>query len=97
MHQDIFGKENGELVSPNSASSTDKGTTKNPNDQEKNIENAETAQTLAGKVAGAVSKIVDAGSENELQKMNMTTLFKGNAAAAEDMQAPRVFVVTNPK
>ncbi len=47
----------------------------------------QTAQTLAGKVAGAVSKIVDAGSENELQKMNMTTLFKGNAAAAEDMFA----------
>ena len=47
----------------------------------------QTAQTLVGKVAGAIGKVVDAGSENELQKMNMTTLFKGNAAAAEDMFA----------
>lgn len=44
-------------------------------------------QTLVGKVAGAIGKVVDAGSENELQKMNMTTLFKGNAEAAEDMFA----------
>lgn len=47
----------------------------------------QTAQTLVGKVAGAIGKVVDAGSENELQKMNMTTLFKGNAEAAEDMFA----------
>lgn len=43
--------------------------------------------SLVGKVAGAIGKVVDAGSENELQKMNMTTLFKGNAEAAEDMFA----------
>lgn len=42
---------------------------------------------VAQKVSSAVSKAIDAGSENELQKMNMTTLFKGNAAAAEDMFA----------
>jgi tape measure domain-containing protein len=31
--------------------------------------------------------MMDVGMDNELQKMNMTTLFKGNAAAAEDMFA----------
>lgn len=45
------------------------------------------AQTVIGKVSGSIEKMIDAGSENELQKMNMTTLFKGNAAAAEDMFA----------
>lgn len=44
-------------------------------------------QTLVGKVSGAIGKMVEAGSENELQKMNMTTLFRGNAEAAEDMFA----------
>lgn len=47
----------------------------------------QTAQTVIGKVSGSIEKMIDAGSENELQKMNMTTLFKGNAAAAEDMFA----------
>ncbi len=47
----------------------------------------QTCQTLVGKISGAIGKMVEAGSENELQKMNMTTLFKGNAEAAEDMFA----------
>ena len=47
----------------------------------------QTVQTVIGKVSGSIEKMIDAGSENELQKMNMTTLFKGNAAAAEDMFA----------
>ena len=46
-----------------------------------------TAETLVGKVSGAIGKMVEAGSENELQKMNMTTLFRGNVEAAEDMFA----------
>lgn len=37
------------------------------------------------RVADAIGKIVDVGSSDELQKMNMTTLFKGNADAANDM------------
>ncbi|MGM9783134.1 MAG: tape measure protein [Paludibacteraceae bacterium] len=47
----------------------------------------QTVQTVIGKVSGSIEKMIDAGSENELQKMNMATLFKGNAAAAEDMFA----------
>lgn len=47
----------------------------------------QTAQTLVGKVSGSIEKMIDAGSTNELQKMNMTTLFKGNADAADDMFA----------
>lgn len=43
------------------------------------------AQTVVGKVAGSIEKLIDVGSENEMQKMNMTTLFKGNADAAEEM------------
>jgi len=43
------------------------------------------AQTTIGKVSGSIEKMIDVGSENELQKMNMTTLFKGNAKAAEEM------------
>lgn len=43
--------------------------------------------SLVGKISGAIGKMVEAGSENELQKMNMTTLFRGNAEAAEDMFA----------
>ena len=43
------------------------------------------AQTVIGKVSGSIEKPIDVGSENELQKMNMTTLFKGNAEAAEEM------------
>lgn len=43
------------------------------------------AQAVIGKVSGSIEKLIDVGSENELQKMNMTTLFKGNAEAAEEM------------
>ncbi|MCQ2351265.1 MAG: tape measure protein [Paludibacteraceae bacterium] len=42
-------------------------------------------QNTIGKVSGAIEKVVEVGSTNELQKMNMTTLFKGNAEAAEEM------------
>lgn len=42
-------------------------------------------QNTIGKVSGAIGQIVEVGSSNELQKMNMTTLFKGNAEAAEEM------------
>lgn len=44
-------------------------------------------QNTIGKVSGAIGQVINLGSENELQKMNMTTLFKGNVAAAEDMFA----------
>jgi len=40
-----------------------------------------------GKVGEALRKVIEVGSSNELQKLNMTTLFKGNAEAAEDMFA----------
>lgn len=42
-------------------------------------------QTIAGKVSGGIGRIIDAGSENELQRLDMTTLFKGNAEAADEM------------
>lgn len=42
-------------------------------------------QNTIGKVSGAIEKVIEVGSTNELQKMNMTTLFKGNADAAEEM------------
>lgn len=42
-------------------------------------------QNTIGKVSGAIEKVIEVGSTNELQKMNMTTLFKGNAEAAEEM------------
>ena len=42
---------------------------------------------LATKVGQSMKKIIDVGSSNELQKLNLTTLFKGNAEAADDMFA----------
>ena len=42
---------------------------------------------LAERVGKALRKVVDVGTANELQKLNLTTLFKGNAKAAEDMFA----------
>lgn len=42
---------------------------------------------LATKVGQSLKKIIDVGSSNELQKLNLTTLFKGNAEAADDMFA----------
>lgn len=45
----------------------------------------QSAQTLVGKVSGSIEKMIDVGSSNELQKMNMTTLFRGNAEVADDM------------
>ena len=42
-------------------------------------------QNTVGTVVNAVGKIVNVGGENELQKLNMTTLFQGNTAAAEEM------------
>ena len=55
----------------------------------------QTVQTVIGKVSGSIEKMIDAGSENELQKMNMTTLFKGNAAAAASaaFRFPRIGVI----
>ncbi len=41
------------------------------------------ARTAIDKVSGAIGKIVDVGSEAELQKLDMTTLMKGNEAAAD--------------
>ncbi len=38
-----------------------------------------------GTVGSAIGKVVEIGGENELQKLDMTTLFQGNTAAAEDM------------
>ena len=38
-----------------------------------------------GKTVEALNKVIAVGSSNELQKLNLTTLFKGNAEAAEDM------------
>lgn len=40
-------------------------------------------ENVANKVSGAVGKIVDVGSEAELQKLDMTTLMRGNEAAAD--------------
>ena len=42
---------------------------------------------FVGKIGQAFSSINAAGMTSELQKMNMTTLFQGNAEAAEDMYA----------
>ena len=42
---------------------------------------------LVNKVGQSLRKVVDVGAANELQKLNLTTLFKGNAEAAEDMFA----------
>lgn len=42
-------------------------------------------QNIIGKVGNAIGKIVEIGGENELQKLDMTTLFQGNTAAAEEM------------
>ena len=42
---------------------------------------------LATKVGQSLKKVIDVGASNELQKLNLTTLFKGNAEAAEDMFA----------
>lgn len=44
-------------------------------------------RNTVGKVGEALKKIIDVGASNELQKLNLTTLFKGNAKAAEDMFA----------
>ena len=44
-------------------------------------------RNTVGKVGEALRKVIEVGSSNELQKLNMTTLFKGNAKAAEDMFA----------
>lgn len=38
-----------------------------------------------GKAASAFGGIAKAGMDNEMQKMNMTTLLQGNAEAAQDM------------
>lgn len=40
---------------------------------------------LANKVGEALRKVVDVGASDELQKLNLTTLFKGNADAAAAM------------
>ncbi|MBR4962330.1 MAG: tape measure protein, partial [Muribaculaceae bacterium] len=40
-------------------------------------------ENVANKVSGAIGKIVDVGSEAELQKLDMTTLMRGNEAAAD--------------
>lgn len=45
----------------------------------------QTCEVFASKVSGAIGKIIDVGGENELQKINMVTLFRGNTLAAEDM------------
>ena len=42
-------------------------------------------QNTVGAVGNVVGKIIDAGGENELQKLNMTTLFQGNTAATEEI------------
>lgn len=42
-------------------------------------------QNTIGKVSGAIEKVVEVGSSSEMDKMNMTTLFRGNVEAAEDM------------
>lgn len=42
-------------------------------------------QNTIGKVGNAIGKIVEIGGENELQKLDMTTLFQGDTAAAEEM------------
>lgn len=45
----------------------------------------QTAQTVAGKVGNAIGKVMEIGGENELQRLDMTTLFQGNSSAAEEM------------
>lgn len=42
-------------------------------------------RNTVGKVGEALRKVVDVGASDELQKLNLTTLFKGNADAAADM------------
>ena len=44
-------------------------------------------RNTVGRVVDSLSKIVDVGASNELQKLNLTTLFRGNAEAADDMFA----------
>lgn len=44
-------------------------------------------RNTVGKVGQSLKKVIDVGAANELQKLNLTTLFKGNAKAAEDMFA----------
>ncbi len=43
------------------------------------------AQNTIGKVGNAIGKVVEIGGENELQRLDMTTLFHGNSSAAEEM------------
>ncbi len=43
------------------------------------------AQNTIGKVGNAIGKVVEIGGENELQRLDMTTLFQGNSSAAEEM------------
>lgn len=43
-------------------------------------------QNTIGRVSGAIQKVIDVGGENELQKLNLVTLFRGNAKAADEMQ-----------
>ena len=43
------------------------------------------AQNTIGKVGNAIDKVVEIGGENELQRLDMTTLFQGNSSAAEEM------------
>lgn len=43
-------------------------------------------QNTVGRVSGAIQKVIDVGGENELQKLNLVTLFRGNAKAADEMQ-----------
>ena len=38
-----------------------------------------------GTVGNAIGKVVEIGGENELQRLDMTTLFQGNSSAAEEM------------
>lgn len=45
----------------------------------------QTAQTIVDKVSGSIGKMIEVGSTNEMQKMDMTTLFRGNAEAADEM------------
>ncbi|MCQ2313273.1 MAG: tape measure protein [Paludibacteraceae bacterium] len=43
------------------------------------------SRTVFGAVKQGLDKVVDIGSESELQKMNLQTLFHGNAEAAQEM------------
>lgn len=44
-------------------------------------------RNTVGKVTDALRQVIDVGASNELQKLNLTTLFRGNAEAADDMFA----------